>query len=78
MIRMVVVDQLVENVPNVFVRAVEELVLETPFGPALVPAKKTSHEGHKITTSKTTVTSHEEGHQGHEGHGVTDSQQERI
>ena len=40
MIRMVVVDQLVENVPNVLVGAVEELVLETPFGPALVPARK--------------------------------------
>ena len=67
MIRMVVVDQLVENVPNVLVGAVEELVLETPFGPALIPAKKTSHVGHKITTS-TTVTSHKEGHGGHEGH----------
>ena len=31
MIRMVVVDQLVKNVPNVFVGAVEELVLETPL-----------------------------------------------
>ena len=75
MIRMVVVDQLVENVPNVLVGAVEELVLETPFGPALVPAKKTSHEGHEITTSKTTVTSHEEGHEGHEGH-KTESQKQ--
>ena len=37
---MVVVDQLVENVPNVLVGAVKELVLETPFGPALVPARK--------------------------------------
>ena len=67
MIRMVVVDQLVENVPNVLVGAVEELVLETPFGPALVPAKKTSHEGHEITTSKTTVTSHDVGHESRRG-----------
>ena len=66
MICLVVVDQLVENVPNVFVRAVEELVLETPFGPALVPARKTSHECCEITKSTRTVTrvtSHEEGHE---------------
>ena len=67
MIRMVVVNQLVENVPNVLVRAVEELVLETPFGPALVPArKKTGHECYEITKSTRIVTKRvTKGHEGH-------------
>ena len=70
MIRMVVVDQLVENVPNVLVRAVEELVLETPFDSALVPAKKNPVT--KVTKSRrarrqSRLTSHEGVHEGSEG-----------
>ena len=77
MIRMVVVDQLVENVPNVLVRAVEELVLETPFDSALVPAQKKLVT--KVTKSRrqSRLTSHEGVHEGGEGGQSRRSRNER-